>query len=49
MVEENPAEEREEIQNKVYVWSIEFTGSKYFEELTEEQKRESEFVIVSFT
>jgi len=28
---------------------VEFSGSKYFEELTEEQKQESEFVFVSFT
>jgi len=49
MVEEYSDEKLEEILDKVYEWGIEFSRSKYFEELTEEQKRESEFVVMSFT
>jgi len=46
MVEEKNLEE---IFDRVYEWSLEFSRSKYFEELTEEQKKESEFVGMSFT
>jgi hypothetical protein len=49
MVEEYSEEEKEKILNKVYEWGVAFSESKYFEELTEEQKRESEFVVMSFT
>jgi len=49
MVEEYSDEEKEEILDKVYEWGVAFAESKYFEELTEEQKQESEFVVLSFT
>jgi len=49
MVEEYSDEELENILDKVYKWGVEFSESKYFEELTEEQKQESEFVVMSFT
>ena len=49
MVEEYSDEELEEILDRVYGWGAEFSRSKYFEGLTEEQKKESEFVIMSFT
>jgi hypothetical protein len=49
MVEEYSDEERDEILDRVYEWGVEFSTSKYFEELTEEQKQESEFVVMSFT
>jgi uncharacterized protein YchJ len=49
MVEEYSDKELKEILDKVHKWGIEFSKSKYFEGLTEEQKQESEFVIRSFT
>ena len=49
MVEEYSDEKLEEILDRVYEWGVEFSRSKYFEELTEEQKQESEFVVMSFT
>ena len=49
MVEEYSDEKREEILDMVYEWGVEFSRSKYFDELTEEQKQESEFVVMSFT
>lgn len=49
MVEEYSDEELEEILDRVYGWGAEFSRSKYFEGLTEEQKKESEFVGMSFT
>ncbi|MCK4398142.1 MAG: SEC-C domain-containing protein [Methanophagales archaeon] len=49
MVEEYSDEEKEEILDKVYEWGVAFSESKYFEELTEEEKQESEFVVLSFT
>jgi len=49
MVEEYSDEKLEEILDGVYEWGVEFSRSKYFEELTEEQKQESEFVVMSFT
>jgi uncharacterized protein YchJ len=49
MVEEYSDEELEEICDRVHEWGVEFSESKYFEELTEEQKDESEFVVMSFT
>jgi len=39
----------EEILDRVYEWGVEFSRSKYFEGLTEEQKKKSEFVVMSFT
>jgi len=39
----------EEIFDRVYEWGVEFSRSKYFEGLTEEQKKKSEFVVMSFT
>jgi len=48
MVEEYSDEEREEILDKVYEWGAEFSKSRYFERLTEEQKQESEFLLTSF-
>lgn len=49
MVEEYSEEEEEKILNKVYEWGVAFSASKYCEELPEEQKQESEFVVMSFT
>ncbi len=49
MVEEYSDEKLEEILNRVNEWGVEFSRSKYFEELTKEQKQESEFVVMSFT
>jgi hypothetical protein len=49
MEEEYSDEELQDICNRVYDWGVEFSKSKYYERLTEEQKRESELVIMSFT
>jgi len=49
MEEEYSDEELQDICNRVYDWGVEFSKSKYYERLTEEQKRQSEFVIMSFT
>nr|MDO8082680.1 hypothetical protein [Candidatus Freyarchaeota archaeon] len=49
MVEEYSEKELNKILDKVYEWGVEFSKSKYFEELTEEQKRESESVVMFFT
>jgi hypothetical protein len=49
MVEEYSDEKLREILDKVYEWGVAFSKSKYFEELTEEQKQESEFVVMSLT
>jgi len=48
MVEEYSDEELEEICDRVHEWGVEFSKSRYYERLTEEQKRESEFVVISF-
>ncbi|KXA89671.1 hypothetical protein AKJ61_02410 [candidate division MSBL1 archaeon SCGC-AAA259B11] len=43
------SEERlEEILDQVYEWGVEFSETEYFEKLTDEQKRHSEFIIQSF-
>ncbi len=42
-------EELDEILDRVHQWGVEFSKSKYFEELTEKQKQDSKFVIMSFT
>jgi len=49
MTEEYSDEELEEILNKVHEWSVAFSESNYFEELTEEQRQESEAVVMFFT
>ena len=49
MVKDYSDEELEEICDRVCEWGVEFSESRYFEELTEEQKLESEFVVMSFT
>jgi hypothetical protein len=49
MEEEYSDEELEDICNRVYDLGVEFSKSKYYERLTEEQKRESEHVIMIFT
>ncbi|RLF69731.1 MAG: hypothetical protein DRN40_06200 [Thermoplasmata archaeon] len=49
MVEEDSNEKLQEILDRVYRWGVEFSKSEYFEELTEEEKEESEFVIMTFT
>jgi hypothetical protein len=48
MVEEYSDEKLDEICDRVYEWFVEFQKSQYYEKLTEEQKEESEFVIMSF-
>ncbi len=47
-MEEYSDKKLEEILDRVHEWGVEFSRSKYFEELTEEQKQRSEFVIMSF-
>ena len=49
MMEEYSDEKLEEILDKVYEWYVKFSKSRYFEELTEEQKQESESVIMCVT
>lgn len=49
MEDEYSDKKMEEILGKIYEWFIEFSESRYFNELTEEQRLESEFVIMSFT
>lgn len=48
MVEEYSDEELDEIFEKINEWGIAFSESNYFKELTEEQKQESEFIIMTF-
>jgi len=48
MTEEYSDEELEEILNKIETWIKSFNDSKYFKELTEEQKEESGFIISIF-
>lgn len=48
MTEEYSDEELEEILNKIEAWEKSFHESKYFKELTEEQKQESGFIISIF-
>lgn len=48
MIEEYSDEELEEILNKIETWEKTFHESKYFKELTEEQKQESGFIISIF-
>lgn len=49
MVKEYSDDELEKILDKTYEWGIAFSESKYFQDLTEEQKQESEFIIITFT
>jgi len=49
MADEFSEEEAEDILDEVHGWGVGFSKSRYFEELTVEQKRESESVIMSFT
>ena len=42
MVVEYSDEKLEEFLDRIYEWGVDFSRSKYFEELTEEQKKESE-------
>ncbi len=48
MAEEYSDEEMDKIFNKINKWYIEFCESKYFKDLTEEQKQQSEFIITTF-
>ena len=48
MMEEYSEKKLEEILNRVYKWSIEFSKSRFFRKLTEVEKREAEFIITSF-
>ncbi|MDO8728099.1 MAG: SEC-C metal-binding domain-containing protein [Candidatus Methanoperedens sp.] len=48
MVEEYSDDELEKILDKTYDWGIAFSESKYFQDLTEEQKQESEFIVMTF-
>jgi hypothetical protein len=48
MVEEYSDDEFNETLHKINKWGIAFSESKYFENLTDEQKQESEFVLMSF-
>jgi len=49
MAEEYSDEEQEEILNRVYDWGVKFSKSEHFEILSEEQKRESENVVMLFS
>jgi len=49
MTEEDSDIELEEVVNIVHRWGIEFSKSRYFKELTKEQKCRSEAVIMLFT
>lgn len=48
MAEEYSDQELDEILDKVHKWGMAFSRSKYFEELSEEQKRESAAVVMFF-
>ncbi|MFQ5887636.1 MAG: SEC-C metal-binding domain-containing protein [Candidatus Hydrothermarchaeales archaeon] len=48
MVEEYSDEELEEILDRVHEWGFEFSKSRYFDDLSEEQKQESEFILMCF-
>ena len=49
MEEEHSEDDLDKIRDAVSAWTVAFSESTYFEELTEEQKRESECIILSFT
>jgi hypothetical protein len=49
MVDEYSDEELDAILDEVFDWGMAFSKSRYFRGLTEEQKRESEFIVMSFT
>jgi len=49
MVEESSDEELEAICARVYEWGVEFSKSWRYEALTDEQKQESESVVMYFT
>lgn len=49
MVEKYSDDELEKILDETYEWGKAFSESKYFQDLTEEQKRESEFIVMTFT
>jgi hypothetical protein len=49
MEEEHSEDDLDKIRDTVSTWGVAFSESTYFEDLTEEQKRESEFIILSFT
>jgi hypothetical protein len=48
MAEEYSDEELDKILDKINKWGMAFSESKYFKELTEEQKQESEFIFMTF-
>lgn len=49
MVEKYSDDELKKTLDKTNEWYLAFSESKYFQDLTEEQKRESEFIIQTFT
>jgi len=49
MVEEYSDDELKKILDETYKWFKAFSESKYFQDLTEEQKQESEFIVMTFT
>lgn len=48
MAEESRDAKLEAILDEVGEWGVEFSESPYFEALTDEQKRESEFIVMKF-
>jgi uncharacterized protein YchJ len=48
MAEEYSDEQLDKILDRVYKWGIALSESEYFKELTEEQKQESEFIVMTF-
>lgn len=49
MVEEYSDNELKKILDETCEWRKAFSESKYFQDLTEEQKQESEFIVMTFT
>jgi hypothetical protein len=49
MVEKYSDDELKKILDETYEWGKSFSESKYFQDLTEEQQHESEFIVQTFT
>ena len=49
MSDDDWEEEIERIMDSVYDWGVEYSKTHHFEELTEEQKGESEAIVMFFT
>jgi len=49
MTAEYSDQELDQILNKVNEWGLQFSKSPYFENLTKDQKQESEFIVMTFS